>query len=405
MTDRQALDGLNVADFSWVVAGPLVTKVLAEHGATVVRVESMTRPDPVRSMFPFAGGRAGINRGLLFNAYNDGKYSLSLNLNHPRGLEVARRLVAWADVVIENFTPGSMEKWGLGYRDCCRLNPDVIMISLSMQGQDGPQALQVGFGHMLQAMGGFVYLVGWPDRVPVGYQLAYNDYVAAWIALLAILGSLDHRRRTGEGQYIDLSQFEAGLPFLGPALLDYTANGTVEQAQGNRSPAAAPHGVYRCRGQDRWCAIAVGSDAEWQAFCRAIGSPSWTRDPRFVTLMGRKRNEDELDRLVEKWTLKHEAEAVMATLQAAGVAAGVVKDCRDLCHDPQMEHRGSLWPMNHPEVGDCHYLSAPFKLSETPCQITRPSPCLGEHTVYVCTHILGLADEEFVGLLGEGVFE
>ena len=405
MEKRRPLEGIKVADFSWIAAGPMVTKQLAEHGATVVKVESMTRPDILRNYIPMAGGIPGVNRCASFSAYNDSKYSIALKLSTPRGIEVAKRLIAWADIVIENFIPGTMEKWGLGYDDIRKFKPDVIMVRLSMQGQTGPRATQAGLGTMLMGPSGISEVTGWPDRDPVGIPTAYTDWIAPWYMVVAIIGALNRRKQTGKGMYIDCSQLEAGASFLSPAILDYTVNGRVQTKDGNRSPYAAPHGAYRCRGDDRWCAIATFTDDEWHSFCKVIGEPPWTKDSRFTTLIGRKKNEDELNPLVEAWTINFSPEEVMKELQAAGVAAGIVENGQDLHEDPQLKHRHHFWFLEHPEMGLHSYDGQSYRLTKTPGELTMPAPCLGQHTEYVCCEVMGMPDEEFMELLAEGVFE
>ena len=403
---RQALEGIKVADFSWYIAGPSIAMWLAHHGAEVIRIESLTRPDELRGIEPFKDGIAGINRSGCFANYNSNKYGMALNLKHPKGVEVAKRIVAWADVVVENFTPGTMEgKWGLGYEGMRKIRPDIIMLSTSPLGQTGPDAQQAGFGFELTNRGGFTHFVGWPDQDAVGVGYPYTDTVTPPIAVTAIMAALDYRCRTGKGQYIDLSQHEVAVQHLAPAILDYTVNGREGGRIGNHHPYASPHGAYRCRGDDRWCAIAVFTDEEWEAFCEVIGNPAWTQEDRFATLLGRKKNEDELDRLIGNWTVNFPPEEVTRKMQAAGVAAGVVQNGKDLIEDPQLGHRHHFWYLNHPEMGPCAYDGPPFKLSETPAELRMPAPCLGEHTEYVCTKILRMSDEEFVELLADGVFE
>ncbi len=403
---QQALEGIRVVDFSWYIAGPSIAMWLAHHGAQVIRIESLTRPDELRTIEPFKDGIPGINRSGCYADYNSNKYGMSLNLKHPRGVEVARRLVAWADVAVENFTPGTMQKrWGLGYEGMKKIKPDIILLSTSGMGQTGPEAQQPGFGLELASRGGFTHFVGWPDQDAVGVGYPYTDTVSPPFGAIAILAALEYRRRTGKGQYIDLSQHEIAVQHLTPAVLDYVVNGREGGRIGNRRPFAAPHGAYRCQGEDRWCAIAVFSDDEWRAFCRVVGDPQWTCDLRFTTLEARKANEDELDAFVEGWTATLHAEEVMERMQAAGVGAGVVQSGKDLIEDPQLKHRGHFWYLDHPEMGVCAYDGPPFKLSDTPAELRMPAPCLGEHTEYVCTQILGMADEEFIDLLSEGIFE
>lgn len=402
---KQILEGIKIADFSWVVVGSVVTRCLADFGATVVRIESATNPDILRVSPPFKDSLPGLNRSGYFANYNANKHGLSLNLKHPKGLAVAKRLIAWADVVCESFTPGTMADWGLGYEDLKRIKPEIIMLSTCNLGQTGPLARQPGYGTQLVSLAGFTHLSGWPDRLPAQPYGAYTDTIAPHFAIAGIMAALDYRRRTGRGQYLDLSQLEAAIHFLAPVILDYTVNGQKWIRLGNRCSQAAPHGVYPCRGEDRWCAIAVFSDQEWQALCHIVGHAEWGHDPRFDTLSNRKQNEDELDRLIGLWTRERQAEEVIDLLQAAGVACGVVQTGEDIHEDPQLQHRRHLQVLHHPEIGLHSYDNQSFQLSETPSRLERPGPCLGEHTEYVCKEFLGMSDEEFVTLLNEGVFE
>jgi crotonobetainyl-CoA:carnitine CoA-transferase CaiB-like acyl-CoA transferase len=401
----QALQGLKVADFSWAAVGPLITKYLGDHGATVVRVESSTSPDIMRSNAPFKDNQPGINRSAYYAVINPNKHSLALDLNHPEGPGVAKRLVAWADVVVENFTAGTMEKWGLGYNELCKVKPDIIMVRSCNQGQTGPHARHPGLGFMLVGLTGFLSFTGWPDRNPAPLPVAYTDLIAPRFGMAALMAALDHRRRTGQGQCIDISQLETGLHFIAPPLLDYVVNGRQGGSNGNADPYAAPHGAYRCRGDDRWCVIAVFTDEEWGAFCRVLGNPEWTAGARFATLEARKGNESELNVLVEQWTVDHTPEEVMGKMQAAGVPAGVVQSGKAVCEDPQLNHRGYFWSLEHPEIGPTTYLGEPFLLSGTPAQGNMPSPCLGEHTEHVCREFLHIPDDEFIRLLGDGVLQ
>ncbi|RLC94298.1 MAG: CoA transferase [Chloroflexi bacterium] len=402
---RQALEGVKVADFSWIIAGPLTAKFLGDLGAEVIHIESYTNPDNLRSISPMRDGVSGINRSATFARYNSSKYGLSLNLKHPKGLQIARRIVAWADIALENFTPGVMERLGLGYEDLKKVKPDIVMLSMPLLGHAGPLATHPGLGVQLSDLIGFGNITGWPDREPSTLPGAYTDFIGPYYALVALMAALDYRSRTGKGQYIELAQFEAGLQFIAPLIMDWTANGREPIRRGNECDHAVPHGVYACQGEERWCAIAVFSDEEWQALCRVIGDPALFDEPRFATLLGRKENAREIDRLIEGWTANHTAEEVMAKLQEAGVPAGVVANGKDLFEDPQLETRGFYKELVHAEIGPHHYPSPPFKLSRTPGEPRMPSPCLGQHNEYVCKQILGMSDEEFVEMLNEGVFE
>lgn len=402
---RPLFEGLKVADFSWAAVGPLTTKYLVDHGATVVRVESVTRPDAARVMEPFRDNIPGINRSGFYAIYNNNKYSLALNLNHPRAREITRRLLAWADVTLESFAPGVKERWGLTYEEIKKIKPDMIMLSTSNQGQTGPRAKHPGYGTQLLSLAGISYTTGWPDREPSTPYAAYTDYIAYHYSVASLMAALLYRRRTGKGQYIDLSQYEACVHFLSPTALDYVANKRNAQRQGNRCGYAAPHGAFPCRGQDRWCVIAIFTDQEWQTLCRVMGNPDLAREPRFATLLSRKQNETELEKIIAAWTFRFTPEEMLGMLQKAGVAAGVVETAQDLMeNDPQLQSRGHFQRMNHPEMGDCAYERLPFRLSRNRDEMSRCAPCLGQDTEKVCCDMLGLADEEFIELLNEEVF-
>jgi len=402
---KQALDGIKVADFSWIGAGPWTIKYLADHGAQVIHVESATRPDLLRSTPPYKDNIPGLNRSAYFAIYNDNKYGMSLNLNHPQAMTVVKRIVAWADIVAESFGPGRMKKWGLGYEELKQIKPDIIMFISTQQGQTGPHKDQPGFGTQLTSLAGFTQLTGWPDRPPALPYGAYTDSIAPRFGAAAIMAALDYRRRTGKGQYLDLSQYETGCQFLAPLILDYTTSQKIANRMGNRSPYGAPHGAYPCRGGDKWCVIAIFTDKEWESLCQAMGNPPWTKEARFGSSVGRKNNQDELDKLIGGWTINFTAEEIVAKLQAAKVAAGIVETSEEVYLDPQLRHRHYFEELEHPEIGRHSYPRPGFRLSKTPSQIHLPAPCLGEHTEYVCTKILGMPDEEFVDLLNKGVFE
>ncbi len=396
------LDGLKVVDLSTVVMGPAATRILGDYGATVIKVESATRPDGLRSMTPYKDGIAGVNRSGYFAMYNAGKLSLTINLRLERGREFFKRfLVPWADVILEAFAPRVAEGWGMSYEDLKKIRPDLILLRASLMGHSGPSKDLKGTGQLTAALAGWYELTGWPDSAPVGPYSAYSDFVSWNYALVAILSALDHRRRTGEGQYIDQSLLESTLHFATPALLDCAANGVVATRMGNRDPSAAPHGVYRCLDEvragekgDRWCAIAVTTEEEWRSFRRAAGDPEWTKDSRFVDLSGRKKNEDDLDRLMEEWTSLRTAEEVMALLQDAGVPAGVVQHARDLFQDPQLQHRGGFVVRDHAEIGPHRVYTTSFRLSATPGEPRSAAPLLGNDTEYICRELLGISEEE-----------
>ena len=397
-------EGLKIADFTWWIAGPLTTKTFADYGATVVTIESAEKPGGLRVSMPYKDNRPGLDRSGFFAYFNANKYSLSLNLGTPQGRDIARKLVAWADVVAENFTPGVMENWGLAYEDLRQIKPDVIMLRTSNQGQTGPFSKIGGLGLQLNALGGFVHFTGSPDRDPLSLMFAYSDYFVPHFAVASLAAALDYRRRTGKGQMIDLSQSEACVQFLAPYILEYETNGKESARSGNRHPYAAPHNVYPCQGDDYWCAIAIFSDDDWQNLCRVMGNPDWAKQAKFATLLSRKSNEDELDRLIGGWTGNYSAYWIMEKLQAVGIAAGVVKKGEDIYRDPQLREMGLFWPLKHQEMGEFTHLGQPSRLSGTPAQARMPAPCLGEHTEYVCKKFLGLSDSAYDELLIAGAF-
>ena len=400
-------EGVKVAEFAWTGVGPIPGTLLATFGATVVRIESATRPDPLRTMGPYKDRTPGINRSGFYNPFNTSKYGFALNMKHPKSAGVAHRLIEWADIVTEAYTPGTMASWGLSYEEVRKFKPEIIYYSTCMAGQSGPYAELPGFGAQLTGMSGYTIITGWPDRLPAVPYGAYTDFINVRLAILSIVAALDYRRRTGKGQYIDFSQYEGGVSFLAPPVVDYTVNKRVAERVGNRDAQYVPHGVYRCQGDDRWCAIAVRTDEEWQAFCKVIGSPEWSREARFATFHDRKENEDDLDRLIEEWTVGRSAQEIMDLMQAAGVPAGMVLRPGDTFSDSQVRQRQIYRKVKHPEIGDHHAIdvSAGYRFSKVAPEIKTASPCLGEHTEHVCTHLLGMPDEEFTRLFSEGVFE
>ena len=401
----QALGGLKVADFSWFISGPLTAKFLGDCGAEVVHIESGTSPDNMRSTIPMRDNVPGINRSAAFARYNSSKYGLSLNLKQPNGVDMAKKIVAWADVVVENFSSGTMERLGLGYEELKKARADIIMVSLPMFGHTGPWARHPGLGSQLTDLIGFGNVTGWPDREPISPPGAYTDFITPYFAVCAIMAALDYRRRTGRGQYIEISQYEAGIHFLTPVIMEWFVHGRQPNRVGNRCRGVAPYGVYRCRGRERWCAIAVFTEGEWRSLCGVIEKPSLAEDPRFATGLARVENCEQLDGLIEEWTSNRSAEEVMSLMQEAGVAAGAVLNGRDLGEDAHLNARGFYKELVHPEIGHHRYLLPPFRLSKTPGEPRMAAPCLGQHNEYVCKRILGMSDEEFVQLLNEGVFD
>ena len=402
-----ALKGIKVVEFAAFAAGPVVGKYLADHGATVVHIESKVRPDGFRAHYPpYKDNIHGLNRSGLFALCNNDKLDITLNLKKaPKATDLAKRIVAWSDVVIENFSPGTMKRLGLDYEALRKIKPDLIMLSSSNLGQSGPHAHHAGFGSQLSSLAGFTHLTGYPDGPPQILYGPYIDYIAVAYGAVAILAALDYRERTGKGTHIDTAQYETGLQFMAPILLDYKINGKVASRNGNRDPAAAPHGAYPCKGDDIWCVISASSESDWESLCRAMGNPAWTKESRFATLQSRKEHEDELDQKIGAWTAGFTAREITEKLQASGIRAGIVNTMRDIYSDPQLKHRKQWVELEHPEIGKMHYQRPPFFLTKTPSGPERRDPLLGEHNGYFYQELLGLSEKEYQELVVEGVID
>lgn len=398
-----ALEGIHVLDFTWVAVGPITTKYLADNGADVIKIESATHIDVLRAAPPWADGKFGVNRSQFFADYNTSKKGVSLNLNHPRARELVLRLVPWADVVVENFTPKVMRAWELDYEHLRRIKPDIIMLSSCLQGQTGPQASMPGFGQLMAALSGFYYISGYPGGDPAPPYGAYTDYITPRFAAAVLMAALDYRRRTGQGQFIDVSQYEASLHFLAPALIDYFSTGRVLKAQANRSERYAPHGAYRCRdevGAERWISIAVADDGQWQALLAVLGNPQC--EQRFATMLGRLQNLNALDDFIAIQVRNREVWDLTAALQEAGVAAYPVQSCLDLHQDENLESFGFWNWLEHKEMGPAPYMGLEHRLSATPGQLRSAAPALGQHTEEVLQGMLGLAAAEIEQLRKDG---
>ena len=419
--------GLRVADFAWVGVGPIVSKYLADHGAEVIRIESSTYPETLRRVGPFVDGKPGIDRSGYYANFNSSKLGITVNLKDPRGPDLMRRLIAKCDVVTESFTPGTMARFGLDYESIRAVNPEVVMIAMPLYGQSGPWASYMGYGHVLQAASGYNHLTGWPDGPPIGTGIAYTDFLVPHFAATALIAALDYRRRTGKGQFIDFGQMEAAVHGLGTAILDWTANGHEQGRLGNHDAEAAPHNAYRCR-DGRWVAIACATEKHWEGLKAALGRPEWCDMERMRRRWQRINELREIDRHLGYWfedftrlevepalqseegvegppVRKFTTTEVVELMQSFGVPCGIVQSAEDLRADPQLEHRGHYWKLEHPVMGTRTYDGPSFRLSRTPTELTSAAPCLGEDNEYVYREILGLSDEEFVELLASGALE
>ncbi len=393
---RRALEGVRILDFTWVVAGPVAVRILADQGAEIIKIERRDTLD------------LGTRRGGFSGNLHRGKESTVVNMADPRGIEIAQKLAAISDVVIDNFSARVMRNWGLDYESLKKIKPDIIAVSMSGFGHTGPHKDYVSYGPTLQALSGYTLQMRHPGRQPAGWGYSYADMTGGYSGALAVLMALWHRKQTGQGQFVDLAQFEAISSLVGPGLLDILNNQTQSQPVGNRSQEApaAPHGVYRCKGDDRWCALAVFTEAEWQSLCRVLGQPAWTREARFATLADRLQHQDALDGYIEAWTQQHTAESVMTRLQEAGIAAGVVANGEDLDRDPQLQARGYWAQLPAQENGkteDVILDGPPFKLSKTPGYVAAPGPLLGEHTDSVLRRLLNYSDQQIAQLKAERV--
>ena len=404
----QALAGVRVVEFTSAMAGPWVGRLMAWCGAEVIRVESKGHPDVVRLYVPPWAPELGTQPECSpwFTDWNAGKRFVALDLGRPDAGALAKRLVGIADVVVENQTTGVMDRLGLSWEVLREVKPDLVMLSTSGYGDSGPSRHHVAWGPNIEAHSGLASLSGFPERECTVTQYAYPDAVSALHGLFAVLCALDHRARTGQGQYVTLSQLETTVAVIGHVLMEYLANGREPARLGNRSLDAAPQGCYRCAGEDRWCAVTVSSDAEWARLCAAIGRPALTCDPRFATLAERLASAAELDAVIEEWTCTRDAYAVMAALQEAGVAAGVVQTAEDLLrHDRQLAARGFFEQVEHLRNGRVVATGIPLGLTGTPGRTGRAGAAVGEDNAYVFGQLLGMSSAEIDRFVAAGAIE
>jgi benzylsuccinate CoA-transferase BbsF subunit len=405
MDTKLPFSGVKVLEWATALTGPWSTRCLADYGAEVIKVESINAADTGRLTLPYKDNIPGHDRAPRFSIANTGKKSLTLDIKKPRGKEIFLELIAWADILLQNKRPGALKELSLGYEELRKVKKDIILVDISIMGQDGPLVGKVGgWGNNSMAQSGQFYYYRFPENEPnvAGFN-ATTDAVAPLYIAMASIAALDYKRKTGKGQHIDICQMEPIVHFLGPAILDYTVNGRIPSPVGNRSLYSAPHNAFRCHGDDKWCVIVVSTDDEWKRFCNVVGNPEWTKSSHFATFSRRKENEDELEELISTWTINHTPREVMTMMQEAGVPAGIVQNAEDIVeYDPQVKAREFFPRRSHPVIGEFMHERWPFILSETPGEI-RSFPCLGEHNYYVCTDILGMKPEEFVELINSGV--
>lgn len=393
----EAFAGLRVADFSWVGVGPITAKAFADHGATVVRVESETRLDVLRRLPPFKDDLPGLNRSQWFANVNSSKLGLSLNLATSEGRAVARKLVDWADVVVESFTPGTMARFGLDYETLSATRPELIMLSTCLMGQTGIYASYGGFGGHGAAMAGLHAITGWPDRVPCGPHGPYSDVIAPRFTVAALAAAIFERRASGLGQHVDVSQVEASIRFIEPLILDEVVNGVTAGPVGMDSPTACPHGVYPAAGIERYVAIAVEDEAQWLALC-SVAPLGEFRSRRFRSYETRHPVRDRIDTALANWTSGIDARDLEARLTAAGVPASAVQRPSDLYRDPQLQERGFFVTLDHQEMGPTPYDGLATRFSAKPVMLQRAAPILGQDNEFVLRELLGLPPDEIAAL-------
>jgi len=392
--NTKILSDLRVLDFTRVMAGPYATRMLADFGAEVIKIQSKK-----------SATGADSNSSRYFSMWNRNKRSITLDMDYPEARELFLRLTSLSDVIFENFSPRVMANWGLQYKKLKDVKSDLIMVSMSAMGQTGPWKDCVAFGPTIHALSGLTYLSSFSKDDPMGLGFAYADVVAGLYAVVAVLGALEYRDRTGTGNYIDLSEYEAVCTLLGPALLDTLINQREVLPHGNYSEyiPAAPYGCYRCVGEDRWCVIAVFNETEWQALVKTMGSPEWACEERFSTLPKRKEHTKELDRFLEQWTGQHEVKELVNLLQEARVPAGVVQNAEDLAHDPQLLARDYFVRLHHPVLGDTISDASPIKFAGGTRADWKAAPLLGEDNRYFYLELLGLTEKELSSYIKRGV--
>ena len=395
------LQGYRVINFGWVFAGPYLASMMGDLGAEVIKVETRSRIDSMR-LSPDNLDR-DLDRDPWFHSGVRNQMSVTIDMANPKAIPVLKDLIKKSDVVVENFSPRVMSTHGLDYDNLIQVKPDIIMISLPAAGRYGPLRDAQTYGPSLTGLAGVDNMVGYYGERVLGLQQAYADINSALHGAFAVLSALYYRKRTGKGQHIDMAQMEAVISIAGEAVLEYTMNGRVLGTLGNRHPTMCPHNNYSCQGEDKWVSIAVQTEAEWEAFCQAIGNPPWTKDGEFADRFSRQRNEQELDRLVTEWTVNHDYYEVTEILQRAGVAAAPCLDTEGRFFDPHLQARQTYMEVEHPATGVDWVANSAWRLSENPTEIRRRSPLLGEHNSYVFKELLGMTDDEIAHLESEKV--
>jgi benzylsuccinate CoA-transferase BbsF subunit len=399
--NRLPLEGYRGVLLGRVWVAPVLSHLLANFGAELIRVESMTSLCPIRRFRPLVGEKPDPDLAMNFQSWNQCLLSAAADLTRPKALELVKKLIAKSDIVIENYPPGKMAKYGLDYEGICKIKPDIIYLSLSAVGQDGPKKDLKTYGPSLGALTGLDSMLGYPDG-ETAFEYCYTDPIGSATGIFYVLAALRHRNKTGEGQYIDLAQAESTTCLMGEAIMEYLMTGRERGMKGNRNPHMAPHNLYPCKGEDRWVSIVVKTDEEWLAFCEAIGNPAWTKETRFSDKQNRMQNQEKLDALVGEWTKNHSPYEVMNILQKAGVAASPQLEEMEMLADPHFLNRKIYIEVDHPKLNGIPVYTQPWRFSDIQYKTGR-APMVGEHNNYVYGEILGLSKEEIENLQDEKV--
>ncbi|MBM4406245.1 MAG: CoA transferase [Chloroflexi bacterium] len=399
---KRPFDGIRVVDFSWAAAGPLCTLYLAMLGAEVIKIESSRSPDIARR--GFYTPVADINASPNFNDVSINKRDIRLNITHPKGRDLALKLISQSDAVLENYRPGVMDRNGLGYETLRKVRPDIVMVSASTSGAKGPENHLGGYATTFGALGGMAHITGHLGGPDTEIWDSSDMRLGTGITF-AMMTALYHRRKTGRGQHVDIASREIISSNVGDIFMDYFMNQRLARTRGNRDDIMAPHNCYPCTGDDRWISIAVQTDKEWQALCDVAKRPDWAKDERFADAYLRSVNQDALDALLAQWTRDQDAWELTRALQQAGVAAMPSLPADEIFHDPHSKARGIFWDVEHPKLGATHPVRPPWILSETPARPDRYGPMFGQDQEAILGEVAGLTKTELETLRGEGVFE
>lgn len=400
------LRGIRFTDLTWAGAGPFGTKIFSDFGAEIIKVESMSRPDPVRMGGPFKNGEAGTNRSGYFASRNTGKQSVSIDLKSESGKALVLELIRNSDVLSNNFGPGAMERLGLSYETVKQIKPDIVYLSMPMYGEDGPRSSMLGVGMTISAVTSLMWMTAYGQGDPVGPGTHYPDHAAnPYHAAFAVVAALRYRRLTGKGMKIDLSQVESTINFVGPAVVEHSESGEEPRQIGNRSLTAAPHNIFRCTGEDDWCAVAVETDDQWVSLTNVIGRADLREDANLRTAAGRLAQLELVEKAVADWMASQSAVDAAASLRQAGVPAALVAPSRHLVEqDEQLGARGYWQTLDHPEIGESLFSSPPYFVDGERVELSRP-PLFGEHTQDVLTRVLGMQQDDIKRLADEGVLK